>query len=48
VEAFLLEAALLGLELRGILNQALGEDEGEDADRDVDIEDPAPGDIVGE
>jgi hypothetical protein len=42
------EAGAVGLDPRGIFNEAGDEDEGEDADGDVDVEDPAPGEVVGD
>ncbi len=42
------EARTVGLDPRGVLNEAGDEEEGEDADGDVDEEDPAPGEVVGD
>jgi hypothetical protein len=42
------EAGAVGLDPRGIFNEARDEEEGEDADGDVDVEDPAPGEVVGD
>ena len=42
------QAGAIGLDPRGIFDEAGDEKEGENADGDVDVEDPAPGEVVGD